>query len=86
MLGNGQRLHQRDRMQPEWICPTMSAGFVEAKRVPPLSSNAVIIKLLNIVQGNVNRSTGDNIRHFARPYFLWKSNSVEKTEKRQVSL
>ena len=35
--------------------------------------------LLNIVQGNVNRSTGDYIRHFARPYLLWKSKSVEKT-------
>ena len=51
----------------------MSASSVEAKRVPPLSSNAVIVKLLNIVQGNVNRNTGDNIRHFARPYPLWKS-------------
>lgn len=64
----------------------MSASSVEAKRVPPLSSNAVIVKLLDIVQGNVNRNTGDNIRHFARPYPLWKSESVKKTEKRQVSL
>ena len=53
----------------------MSASPVEAKRVPPLSSNAVIVKLLDIVQGNVNRNTGDNIRHFARPYSLWKSES-----------
>jgi hypothetical protein len=59
---------------------------VEVKRVSPLSSDAVIVKLLDIVQGNVNRNTGDNIRHFARPYPLWKSESVEKTEKRQVSL
>ena len=41
----------------------MSASSVEAKRVPPLSSNAVIVKLLNTVQRNVNRNTGDNIRH-----------------------
>jgi len=64
----------------------MSASSVEAKRVPHLSSNAVIAKLLNIVQGNVNRNIGDNIIHFARPYPLWKSESIEKTEKRQVSL
>jgi len=64
----------------------MSASFVEAKRIPPLSSNAVIVKLLNIFQGNVNRNTADKIRHFARPYPLWKSESVEETEKRQVSL
>ena len=64
----------------------MFANSVEAKRVLPLSSNAVIVKLLNIVQGNVNRNTGDNIRHFARPYPLWKSESIEKTGKRQVSL
>jgi len=64
----------------------MSASSVEAKRVPPLSSNAVIAKLLNIVQGDVKKNTGDNIRHFARPYPLWKSKSVEKTEKGQVSL
>ena len=61
----------------------MSASSVEAKRVPPLSSNAVIVKLLNTVQGNVNRNTGDN---FARPYPLWKSESVEKRERIQVSL
>ena len=58
----------------------MSASSVEAKKVPPLSSNAVIVKLLNTVQGNVNRNTGDNIRHFARQYPLWKSESVEKRE------
>ena len=61
----------------------MSASSVEAKKVPPLSSNAVIVKLLSTVQGNVSRNTGDNIRHFARPYPLWKSESVEKI---QVSL
>ena len=64
----------------------MSASSVEAKRIPTLSSNAVIVKLLDIVQGNVNRSTGDNIRHFVRPYLLWKSESIEKREKMQVSL
>ena len=64
----------------------MSASSVEAKRVPPLSSNAVIVKLLNTVQGNVNRNTGDNIRHFATPYPLWKSESVEKRERIRVSL
>jgi len=48
----------------------MYASSVEAKRVPPLSSNAVIVKLLDIVQGNVNKNTGVNIRHFARPYPL----------------
>ena len=58
----------------------MSASSVEAKRVPPPSSNAVVVKLLDNVQGNVNRSTGDNIRHFARPYLLWKSESVEMRE------
>ena len=58
----------------------MSSRSVEAKRVPPLSSNAVVVKLLmlDIVPGNVN--TGDNIRHFARPYPLWKSESVERRE------
>ena len=64
----------------------MSANSVEVKRVLPLSSNAVIVKLLNIVQENVNRNTGDNIRHFARPYPFWKSESIEKTGKRRVSL
>ena len=64
----------------------MSEGSVEAKRVPPLSSSVVIVKLSAIVQGNVNRNTGDNIRHFARPYPLWKSENAEKTERRQVSL
>ena len=64
----------------------MSASSVEAERVPPLSSNGVIVKLLDIIQGNVNRSSGDNIRYFARPYLLWKSESVEKREKMQVSL
>lgn len=64
----------------------MSAGSVEAKRVPPLLSSVVIVKLSDIVQGNVNRNTGDNIRHFARPHPLWKSESAEKTERRQVSL
>ena len=64
----------------------MSASSVQAMKVPPLSSNAVIVKLLNTVQGNVNRNTGDNIRHFARPYLLWKSESVEKRERIQVSL
>ena len=64
----------------------MSASFVESERVPPLSSNAVIVKLLDIVQGDVNSNTGDNIRHFARPYPLWKSESVEKGEKMLVSL
>jgi len=58
----------------------MSANSVEVKRVLPLSSNAVIVKLLNIVQGNVNRNTGDNIRHFARPYPLWKSESIDMAE------
>ena len=58
----------------------MSASSVEAKRVPLLSSNGVIVKLLDIVQENVNRNTGDNIRHFARPYPLWKSESVDKRE------
>ena len=61
----------------------MSASSVEAKKVPPLSSNAVIVELLNTVQGNVSRNTGDNIRHFARSYPLWKSESVEKI---QISL
>ena len=61
----------------------MSAGSVETKRVPPLSSNVVIVKLSDIVKGNVNRNTGDSIRHFARPYLLWKSESAEKTERRQ---
>ena len=56
----------------------MSASSVEAKRVPTVSSNAVIVKLLNAVQGNVNRSTGHNRRHFARPCSPWKSESVEK--------
>ena len=64
----------------------MSASSVEAKRVPPLSSSAVIVKLSDIVQENVNRNTGDNIRHFARPYPLWKSERTKKIEKRQVSL
>ena len=64
----------------------MSAGSVETKRVPPLSSSVVIVKLSDIVQGNVNRNTGDNIRHFGRPYRLWKSESAEKTERRQVPL
>ena len=64
----------------------MSASPVEAKKVPSLSSNAVIVKLLNTVQGNVNKNTEDNIRHFARPHPLWKSVSVEKREKIQVSL
>ena len=66
----------------------MSAGSVETKRVPPLSSSVVIVKakLSDIVQGNVNRNTGDNIRHFARPYLLWKSESAEKTERRQMPL
>ena len=64
----------------------MSASSVGAKRVPPLSSNAIIVKLLNTVEGNVNRNTGDNIRHFARPCSLWKSESVEKRERIQVSL
>ena len=64
----------------------MSEGSVEAKRVPPLSSSVVILKLSAIVQGNVNRNTGDNIRHFARPYPLWKSENAEKKERRQVSL
>ena len=64
----------------------MSAGSVEAKRVPPLLSSVVIVKLSDIVQGNVNRNTGDNIRHFARPYPLWKSENAKKTERRQVSL
>ena len=57
----------------------MSAGSVEAKRVPLLSSSVVIVKLSDIVQGNVSRNTGDNIRHFARPYPSWKSESAEKT-------
>ena len=57
----------------------MSAGSVETKRVPPLSSSVVIVKLSDIVQGNVNRNTGDNIRHFARPYLLWKGERAEKT-------
>lgn len=56
------------------------------KKVPPLSSSVVIVELSAIVQGNVNRNTGDNIRHFARPYPLWKSENTEKTERRQVSL
>ena len=64
----------------------MSASSVAAKRVLPLLSSAVIVKLSDIVQRNVNRNTGDNIGHFARPYPLWKSESAEKTEKRQVSL
>ena len=64
----------------------MSASSVEAKRVPTVSSNAVIVKLLNAVQGNVNRSTGHNRRHFARPCSPWKSESVEKRKKIQVSL
>ena len=64
----------------------MSASSVEAKRVPPFSNNVVIVKLLDIVQTNVNRNTGDNIRHFASPYPLWKSESVEKKDKLQVSL
>ena len=64
----------------------MSASSVEAKRVPPLSSNAVTVKLLNTVQGNINRNTGHNRRHFASPYTPWKSESVEKREKIQVSL
>ena len=62
----------------------MSAGSLETKGLPPLSSSVVIVKLSDIVQGNVNRNTGYNIRHFARPYLLWKSDSVEKTETRQV--
>ena len=57
----------------------MSASSVAAKRAALLSSNAVIVKLLDI-QGNVNRITRDNIRHFVRPY------PVEKREKMQVSL
>ena len=61
----------------------MSEGSVEAKRVPPLSSSLVIVELSAIVQGNVNRNTGDNIRH---TYPLWKSENTEKTERRQVSL
>lgn len=64
----------------------MSASSVEAKRVPPLLNSAVVVKLSDIVQGNVKRNTGDIIRHFARPYPLWKSESTEKTEKRQESL
>ena len=64
----------------------MSAGSVETKRVPPLSSSVVIVKLSDIVQGNVNRDTGDNIRLFARPYLLWKSESTVKTERRLVPL
>ena len=64
----------------------MSADSVETKRVPPLSSSVVIVKLSDIVQGNVNRNTGDSIRHFARPYLLWKSESAEKTERRQVPM
>ena len=64
----------------------MSASSVEAKRAPPLSSNAVILKLLNTVQGIVNRNTGGSIRHFARPYPLWKNESGENREKIQVSL
>ena len=83
---NGHRLRQRDRVQSERTRPTMSANSVERKRVLALSSKAIVVKLLDIVQGNVNRNTGDNIRHFARPYPLWKSESVEKTEKTQVSL
>jgi len=64
----------------------MSAVSVEAKRVPPLSSSVVIVKLSNVVQRNVNRNTGDNIRRFARPYPLWKNKSAKRTERRQVSL
>ena len=64
----------------------MFAGSVKAERVPPLSSSVAIVKLLDIVQGNVNRNTGDNTRRFARSYPLLKSKSAEKTEKRQVSL
>jgi len=64
----------------------MSAVSVEAKRVPLLSSSVVIVKLSDVVQGNVNRNTGDNIRRFARPYPLWKSKSAKRTERRQVSL
>ena len=60
--------------------------FCGSKEGTPLSSNAVNVKLLNTVEGNVNRNTGDNIRHFARPYPLWKSESVEKRERIQVSL
>ena len=59
---------------------------METKRVPPLSSSVVIVKLSDIVQGNVNRNTGDNIRHFARPLLLWESESADKTERRQVPL
>ena len=40
------------------------------QRVPPLSNNAAFVKLLDIVQTNVNRTNGDNIRHFAGPYPL----------------
>ena len=64
----------------------MSASSVEAKRVPPLSSNAIIVRLLDIVQGDVNRNTGDDIRHIVRPNLLWKSESVEKRETMQLSL
>jgi len=64
----------------------MSAVSVETKRVPPLSSSVVIVKLSDIVRGNVNRNAGDNIRRFAKPYPLWKSESADKTERRQVSL
>ena len=64
----------------------MSASSVEAKRIPPLTSNAVILKLLDVVQGDVNRNNGDSIRHFARPYPIRKSESVEKREKMLVSL
>ena len=69
----------------------MSASSVEAKRAPPLSSNAVFVKLVKLlntrtVQGIVNRNTGGSIRHFARPYPLWKNESGENREKIQVSL
>jgi len=58
----------------------MCAVSMETKRVPPLSRSVVIVKLTDIVQGNVNRITGDIIKHFTRPFPLWKSESAEKTE------
>ena len=58
---------------------TFNQAVVGAKRTPSLSSSNCKVLFKEI-------SMGDNIRHFARPYPLRKSESEEKAEKRQVSL
>jgi len=49
---------------------------VEAKKVPPLSSSLIIVKLLDIVQGNASRNTRST-KHFQAIYSLEKQTCRE---------